>query len=61
MGIRSRKIDLNQDEWENVEAALRRDELDMVDSGGTLTVAAYLLKSHGSGPVYPLALAACRT
>jgi ATP-dependent DNA helicase RecQ len=30
---------------------------DMVDSGWTLTVAAYLLTSHGSGLVYPLALA----
>jgi ATP-dependent DNA helicase RecQ len=30
---------------------------DMVDSKWTLTVAAFLLTSHGSGPVYPLALA----
>jgi ATP-dependent DNA helicase RecQ len=30
---------------------------DMVDSKWTLTVAAYLLLSHGSGPVHPLALA----
>jgi len=30
---------------------------DMVDSRWTLTVAAYLLISNGSGPVYPLALA----
>jgi ATP-dependent DNA helicase RecQ len=30
---------------------------DMVDSRWTMTVAAYLLTSHGSGPVYPLALA----
>ena len=30
---------------------------DMVDSGWTLTVAAYLLTANGSGPVYPLALA----
>jgi ATP-dependent DNA helicase RecQ len=30
---------------------------DMVDSKWTLTVAAYLLASNGSGPVYPLALA----
>ena len=30
---------------------------DMVDSRWTLTLAAYLLTSHGSGPVYPLALA----
>jgi ATP-dependent DNA helicase RecQ len=30
---------------------------DMVDSRWTLTVAAYLLTTHGSGPVYPLALA----
>jgi ATP-dependent DNA helicase RecQ len=30
---------------------------DMVDSRWTLTVAAYLLRAHGSGLVYPLALA----
>jgi ATP-dependent DNA helicase RecQ len=30
---------------------------DMVDSKWTLTVAAYLLRLHGSGEVYPLALA----
>lgn len=30
---------------------------DMVDSKWTLTVAAYLLTTHGTGPVYPLALA----
>ncbi len=30
---------------------------DMVDSRWTMTVAAYLLISHGSGPVFPLALA----
>ncbi len=30
---------------------------DMVDSKWTLTIAAYLLTSNGSGPVYPLALA----
>lgn len=30
---------------------------DMVDSRWTLTVAAYLLTSNGSGPVYPMALA----
>jgi ATP-dependent DNA helicase RecQ len=30
---------------------------DMVDSGWTLTVAAWLLRSHGSGEVFPLALA----
>jgi ATP-dependent DNA helicase RecQ len=30
---------------------------DLVDSKWTLTVAAYLLTSNGSGPVYPLALA----
>jgi ATP-dependent DNA helicase RecQ len=30
---------------------------DMVDSKWTMTVAAYLLTVHGSGPVYPLALA----
>jgi ATP-dependent DNA helicase RecQ len=30
---------------------------DMVDSKWTLTVAAYLLTSNCSGPVYPLALA----
>ena len=33
---------------------------DMVDSGWTLTVAAYLLKTHGSGPVFPLALASTK-
>jgi ATP-dependent DNA helicase RecQ len=30
---------------------------DMVDSKWTLTVAAFLLTSNGSGPVFPLALA----
>jgi len=30
---------------------------DMVDSGWTMTVLAALLRQHGSGPVYPLALA----
>ena len=30
---------------------------DMVDSGWTLTMAAVLLQRHGSGPVYPFALA----
>ena len=30
---------------------------DMVDSRWTLTVAAWLLRSHGSGEVFPLALA----
>jgi len=30
---------------------------DMVDSGWTLTVGAWLLRSHGSGEVFPLALA----
>ncbi len=30
---------------------------DMVDSGWTLTLATVLLRVHGSGPVYPLALA----
>lgn len=30
---------------------------DMVDSRWTLTIAAWLLRSHGSGPVWPLALA----
>lgn len=30
---------------------------DMVDSRWTMTVAAYLLTAHGSGLVYPLALA----
>jgi ATP-dependent DNA helicase RecQ len=30
---------------------------DIVDSRWTLTVGAWLLTSHGSGPVYPLALA----
>jgi len=30
---------------------------DMVDSRWTMTVAAHVLTSNGSGPVYPLALA----
>jgi ATP-dependent DNA helicase RecQ len=30
---------------------------DVVDSGWTLTIAAVLLRDHGSGPVYPFALA----
>ena len=30
---------------------------DMVDSRWTFTVAAWLLREHGSGPVFPLALA----
>ena len=30
---------------------------DIVDSRWTMTVAAWLLRSHGSGEVYPLALA----
>jgi ATP-dependent DNA helicase RecQ len=30
---------------------------DMVDSRWTLTVAAWLLRSHGGGEVFPLALA----
>jgi len=30
---------------------------DVVDSRWTMTVAAWLLRSHGSGPVWPLALA----
>jgi ATP-dependent DNA helicase RecQ len=30
---------------------------DMVDSRWTLTAAAWLLRSHGSGEVFPLALA----
>jgi ATP-dependent DNA helicase RecQ len=30
---------------------------DMIDSGWTVTVAGYLLRLHGSGPVYPLLLA----
>jgi ATP-dependent DNA helicase RecQ len=30
---------------------------DMVDSRWTLTVAAWMLRSHGSGEVFPLALA----
>lgn len=34
---------------------------DMVDSKWTLTVAAYLLTSNGSGPVFPLALASTAT
>ena len=37
------------------EAVLLVD--DMVDSRWTLTVAAWLLRSHGSGEVWPLALA----
>jgi ATP-dependent DNA helicase RecQ len=34
---------------------------DMVDSRWTLTVAAFLLTSQGSGPVFPLALASTAT
>lgn len=34
---------------------------DMVDSRWTMTVAAYLLTTHGSGPVYPVALASTAT
>jgi len=30
---------------------------DMVDSGWTMTIGAWLLRSHGSAPVFPLALA----
>lgn len=30
---------------------------DMVDSKWTLTVSSFLLRTNGSGPVYPLALA----
>jgi ATP-dependent DNA helicase RecQ len=30
---------------------------DMVDSRWTFTVAAWLLRQHGAGPVFPLALA----
>lgn len=30
---------------------------DIVDSGWTLTVAGWLLRTHGSGPVHPFALA----
>ncbi len=30
---------------------------DVVDSRWTLTVAGHLLRSHGSGPVYPFAFA----
>ena len=30
---------------------------DIVDSRWTMTVLGYLLREHGSGPVYPLALA----
>lgn len=30
---------------------------DIIDSGWTLTMAGYLLRSHGSGPVYPFTLA----
>jgi len=34
---------------------------DMVDSGWTFTIAAWLLRSHGAGPVWPLALAKTST
>jgi ATP-dependent DNA helicase RecQ len=30
---------------------------DILDSGWTLTMAGWLLRSHGSGPVYPFTLA----
>jgi ATP-dependent DNA helicase RecQ len=30
---------------------------DIIDSGWTLTMAGYLLRKHGSGPVYPFTLA----
>ena len=30
---------------------------DLVDSGWTLTVAGWLLQTHGSGPVHPFVLA----
>ena len=30
---------------------------DMIDSRWTMTIAAWLLRSHGSGEVFPLALA----
>ena len=30
---------------------------DMVDSRWTMTMAGWVLRRHGSGPVYPLALA----
>ena len=33
---------------------------DMVDSGWTFTVATWLLRSNGSGAVWPLALAVAR-
>jgi len=33
---------------------------DMVDSGWTMTVLAALLRQHGSGRVYPFALASTR-
>jgi ATP-dependent DNA helicase RecQ len=41
----------------NVPAGLVLLVDDMVDSRWTMTVAAYVLTSNGSGPVYPLALA----
>ncbi len=51
----------------NVDGSLRIERVvppgpvllvdDMVDSKWTLTVAAVLLTSNGSGPVFPLALA----
>lgn len=42
--------------------AIERDAVvllvdDMVDSRWTMTVAAWLLRTHGSGEVWPLALA----
>lgn len=40
--------------WQNEPVFLIDD---MIDSGWTVTVAGYLLRQHGSGPVYPLALA----
>jgi len=30
---------------------------DIIDSGWTLTMAGWLLRTHGSGPVYPFTLA----
>ena len=47
--------------WRSVRGALPTGPVllvdDMVDSRWTLTVAAWLLRSHGSGEVFPLALA----
>jgi len=47
--------------FEVIPEAVRNEPLflvdDMVDSGWTLTVAAYQLRNAGSGSVYPVALA----